>query len=335
MKKFIYSCLLFSGIPLLIFIILHSTSNVILEDDCLNDDIKSKIAQLPIDDSKANIIIAGDSRAEYQLIPQLITDSTHYNVINIAVISGDIISTFYAIKKHYQCSKLIFVISASSFQINDGAIDKGYVSLKCFQKLTLKKRYILYKDNLPELFFMYLDLTKHTLSNCFNSDLKDYDQNIINKLGFHEESGKIKQFDNEMKIKKYQAKHSWYKNISNDGIRWNILKEVITEMSKMNSYFIIYQPPISPYWAKVTKNTFIDDAERSYSNKMDSLLNKYSTIKYYDFYMNKIEGLNDNMYYDYQHLNKNGAIIFSNKISKILNSNSYCIENLKAMQQSN
>lgn len=150
MKKFLLKIFSFF---LVLFTFLNLTiiiSDYILDDVHLDTSMEIKIKMLNIDTTKTNIIIAGDSRAERQLIPKIIKSKTGINTINIAVSGGDLVSTIYSIKKFFSNSDLIFVISASSWQINDGAIDQGYMSLKCFQKLTLKEKYQVYYKNLKE-----------------------------------------------------------------------------------------------------------------------------------------------------------------------------------------
>lgn len=118
-----------------------------------------------------------------------------------------------------------------------------------------------------------------------------------------------------LEIKRLLDSHPWYKNISINGARWRVFRDALNEINQDNSSFIIYQPPVSKSWKKITKNTFIHDSEMEYSNKLEELTNKYSNIEFYDYYTNDINELSNKMYYDYQHLNQMGAKIFSENIS--------------------
>jgi hypothetical protein len=102
-------------------------------------------------------------------------------------------------------------------------------------------------------------------------------------------------------------------------VRWRLFKEAIDVLSKKKSLMIFYQPPVSPIWKEKTRNTDISRAEEEFSQKMDSLSHQYENIVFYDFYNNDIKSLGNNMYYDYQHLNRNGAEIFSEIFSDIVN----------------
>jgi len=315
MKKYITQLILFSISPLVIFVgfILFSLPN----NQILNISLETKIKKLEVDTSKINIIIAGDSRAERQLIPEIINQYTYFSTINIATSSCDLITVTTAIENKYSTkSNIIYVISASSWQINDGAIDPGYLSENCFNNLTMTEKFKIYHQNLSEAKRLQLQLIKTSTKKKKLS----YNSDIINELGFHgiEKTLNCEFADNY--FNETNISHPWYKNLNNDGVRWLLFQKALKKLGKINSTFIIYNPPVSDCWRSYTKNTVIDIAEKQYSQKLEIEIEKYTNIVFYDFYNNKINELNDSLYYDGQHLNKEGAKIFSTIISsKILN----------------
>jgi hypothetical protein len=321
MKYFLKQLFYFIIIHLIILSGIFFIPDLAAENEILDDTVERKIAELVIDTNKINIIIAGDSRAERQLIPKIIKEITGFNTINIAANSTDLVTTATAIKKSYpSCSKIIFIISASSWQINDGAIDRGYLSLKCFQKMTFLNKLILFKNNLTGMSKLQIDLIqsfKYFFLHILNKKtFINYDANIIKELGYRGING---QLNVDLTVKELMVKyklHPWYKNLSNNGIRWLIFKKALNEIGNMNTHFIIYQPPISPYWKTNTAKSFIDIAEKEYSNKMSKEIQKYNNLIFFDFYNNDIAELSNNMYYDVQHLNRQGAEIFSVYLSK-------------------
>lgn len=323
MIKFISKIIYFAIFPLILFTLVNIVIDYKLNEQSIEMGIESKISNLKIDKNKINIIVAGDSRGERQLIPKIIESNTGYNSINIAVNAGDLVSTVFAIKKHYSGSNLIFIISASSWQINDGAISPGYLSAKCFQKLTTIEKLNFYKSNVWEFVNLYKKLIKQTILSFFSSDASffNYDSKIISELGYQATSGVIAAFNSDKEVNNYLSIHPWYMNISNNGARWRIFQEAIRELSRIDSYFILLQPPVSPYWKKITKNTYIDIAEEEYSKKLNNLVLEYNNIDFYDFYSKDINELNDSMYYDYQHLNSKGAMMFSDQIMKFIDIN--------------
>ena len=78
------------------------------------------------------IVFAGDSRAERQLIPKLISKKIGVKCINLGVSSGELISFFPYLKLFNQDSTL-FVFSVSSFQINDKLVNPSYLSFDTYK----------------------------------------------------------------------------------------------------------------------------------------------------------------------------------------------------------
>ena len=273
-----------------------------------------------IDSDSLNVVVGGDSRGERQLIPYSIESNTGFNTINICVDAGEIVSLSYALDA-YDTYNNVYIISASSWQINDGANATGYLSQKCFQKLTLREKLIIYQKNIFELFRLESSLIrlkmKYFLSK--NSEKEDffYDEEIITEFGFLGIEDTLK-IDHEF-LGTLINSHNWYNDLNNNGVRWRIFKEAFNKLGEKDALIIFYQPPVSPIWKEKTRNTVISRAEEEYSKKLDSLCSQYENIVFYDFYNNDINSLGNIMYYDYQHLNRNGAEIFSELFSDIIN----------------
>ena len=314
MKKFLLNLTKFVLYPIIIFILVDTLINLSTEHKSLNDLIDEKIEALPIKNNQINIIIAGDSRAERQLIPKIIKEKTGINTINIAVSSGDVVSTIAAIKEKFSESKCIFIISASSWQINDGAIDAGYLSEKCFQQATSFDKIVLYKDNVVGFTKMYGRLINQAIKVNYSTS-EDIKKPIDND-GFLGINGKIKKFSTQAEMNDYIKRHKYYKNFENDRIRWKIFQKSLQDLDNLETISFVIQPPLSPYGHKVTKNSIIQKSELEYSKKITSL--KFKNIKCLDFYSNNISTLTDDMYYDLYHLNDKGAIIYSKLIANLV-----------------
>lgn len=270
--------------------------------------VEQKILSLPLNSEKLNIIVAGDSRAERQIIPQLIEDNLNCNCINIATPSCDLITAVSSIRTHFQNSrfKILVIMSVSSFQINDGAIDDGYISLLAFSKLTYFEKIMIFKNDL----FKLRGILNRGLNNILNY-LKDkilQPVNLDNK-GFLPIYGIM----NKVKDKKsYLKKHPWYKDIHFNGSRNRILQETLDSMGLMSLDFLLIQPPISPHFQEMIKNTQAEEMENNFSILMKNKANNYSNLRYLDFYTNGDKRLGNHCYYDPQHLNITGANIFTN-----------------------
>lgn len=331
MNLFIKKTIAFIFIPFFIVLFMlvlfdnYLNQSALFKNYSFDSSTESKIFKLPVNNSH-NIIIAGDSRAERQLIPQIVKSITGINSLNIAVSAGDLALTVPALTAYSDSS--IFIISASSWQVNDGAIDPGYLSIKCFQQMTLPEKIQIYKYEPNELVMMYIKLLKSTLNKFRDSqDKYFYKENIIQELGFLAIEDTLS--TNRADISNFINSHSWYKNLNSHAIRYQIFVENLDRLAARNSLIIIYQPPISPIWKEKTKNTSIDFFEKEYSKILTALCSKYDNVVFYDFYAQDIYQLNNSMYYDYQHLNRNGAEIFSKLFSEKINAE------IKAYKQQN
>jgi hypothetical protein len=174
----------------------------------------------------------------------------------------------------------------------------------------------MYRESLPEMIILQISLLKQFIKKVLHKEnnLSNY-VNVNSDFGFLGFQGNFKV---KMKniLEKEFAFHPWYKNSNNNGIRWTIFQKSLREIENMNSFFIMIQPPISSYWRINTAESFIDIAETEYSKKMAIEIQASKNIVFYDFYTNEINTLNDSMYYDYQHLNIQGAEVFSDFLSK-------------------
>jgi hypothetical protein len=320
MKKFLIRLLFFLVIPLVLFTAGYFFLGVALDDEILHPSLESKIQALEIDTAGFNIIVTGDSRAERHLSPAVIKHHTGFNTINIGFTGNDLLTTLAAIKKYYPGTRFLFVVSASSWQINDGAISPGYLSLKCFQEMTFVEKFMIYKKKLSELRRLEVQLMEQYVKSITGKLLnkkadEEHDPQIIREQGFFGVTGFIKN-SGDSDLKKITQAHQFYKNVKNNGIRWNIFRDAMQEIGNMNSTFIIIQPPASPVWKKFTDNNFIGIAEKEYSEKLCSEAAKYPNITCLDHYRNEIKELNDSMYYDIQHLNRKGAEFYSALVSQ-------------------
>jgi hypothetical protein len=306
MKKFLFKGFLFI-IPLLISILIF---DYYMKDFIFNDELERKISVLIKNKDEVNIIIAGDSRAERQVIPNIIEHETGLKTVNIATTACDLITLYKAFKKYefLNNDKITLIVSTSIFQVNDGAIDTGYISYACIAEMSIIEKLIMFNLKLKELLLVYKNMISQAIATK-KENFSLYDNDKINK-GFSPFGGNIKLPIN-IKLDTVRTQHEWYKNLNIAGTRWKIFKKALYGLSKKKCNIIIYQPPVSPVWKNYTRNSFIDKAEQNYSKNLSNEIANYKNIKFIDYYNNVNTELIDDMYYDIQHLNDRGAGIFT------------------------
>ena len=321
MKTFFKNIFLFSTALVVLLSSMLLIMHIIQKNSYkVNYRVENKIKSFTLDSKKLNILIAGDSRAEQQLIPKIFEEEYDCNSFNIATNSCDLVSTVASINKHYLNSKdrILFIISSSSAQINDGAVDFGYLSYIALTKLTLEEKLRLYKGRYGDLFTL---IRRNTIEDVVSKlNLNPLSNEIVNNKGVKLVEGELQ--TNLPYTLQELNRHQWYKNISINGYRKRIFKEAFHILGNMQHHFIIIQPPVSPYFRKVIKGTPIDQMEKEYSLLLRNLAKEYDNIEILDYYINDIKELEDNMYYDSQHLNKDGALTFSKLVSNEIKNNS-------------
>ncbi len=254
---FVKRILLFAILPVMLWYGIQKASNQILDKEILEKSIESKTQLLENDYRGTKIIVAGDSRAERQIIPDVLSDSLNLPAINIGVSAGDLVSLNAAIEKYYKTKeKHIFIISTSSWQINDGAIDPGYMSLKSYQQLSLLEKSDLYSQNIGEMMRMELRILKYTMLNVLrrSSFTPSYSSDIIDMKGYLQVDGLISTEESDSTIYNQLRDHPFYKNADLDGIRWSLFENTIKKLAGSNHLFILIQPPVAPYWKKKLKD---------------------------------------------------------------------------------
>jgi hypothetical protein len=325
MRKFIFQFSIFLLFLIIIILSLFLIPlNGLLDNEILNDVVEYKSSVLTIDTTKTTIIIAGDSRAERQLIPELIKKKTGISTINIAATSCDLVTVMTAIKTKYSsCRNIIFVVSASSFLVNDGIVDPLYSTLKSFQQMTIFEKFFLYRNDLLVMLNMQVKLINYAIgkvnTKLFHADTKYLiDQHLIDDLGFNGFEGRLDTHKRINNNKDNKVANIFFENYNLNGVRWTLFQKAVNKIGNMKSCFILYQPPSSPYWKKASLNSVQGIIEKEYTDNLKNEIVKYPNIILFDFYHDEIAELNDKMYYDIEHLNVQGAVLFSERIAQII-----------------
>lgn len=280
-------------------------------------DIKKKINSLIDDRNEPMIIACGDSRAERQVIPDIIEQRLGIKSVNIGVTGGDIAVLYNALKQH----KLInpqhtLIISISSIETNDSVVDKwgiphAYVTY--FSTIDNLKLFggIRYLNMMHERLRLIL---KELFQVERNTKLASSNDRLYND-GFWGVAGDVSNFNfDEIDINTNTLKTSWYLDSNHNGVRKEIFGKLINKIADTEMNIIIFQPPVSPGWLKRTKNTFIDSIEIDHSNLLKNVSNKYSNVSFIDFYTNQSTTFHDSMFYNSIHYNFKGAEIFTSAL---------------------
>ena len=256
------------------------------------------------------ILICGDSRADQQLIPFIIKQETGKNVLNIAASSQDI----YTWSKSLSATKVkgkIIIISASFFQINDGANDFPFFNLGTFSDLNFSEKMELYENDYFDLVLLQAKLAYTRLLNKNDDSAFGNHHRQINKDYYKKDCNSFEMSED------WLSRHTWYKFPSVDGVKSKMLTKAIGNLSKLEDCrIIIYNGPVSFKFKEEAKKTGVIKLEQKYNLVLKSLCEN-SGIRFVSFW-DETELSKNEFYHDPQHLCTKGAETFSKKMATLL-----------------
>jgi len=282
-----------------------------LRGEILNKNYKRKLASLPVE--SANILICGDSRAERQVNSDLMTKLTDLKTLNIASGGLHIVTVVNGLeKKQLPRPQQILLISMSSSQVNDAHSNEILGNPAILTEMTPSQQWQLYHGQINFL----LQLKAKIYYDYFRNRNLPKEEFIRNfpESGFLGIDGFIERQDVSMeKI----ANHTWYTDIIFPGVMAEIVYRSIARLARNSNVIVFYNPPVCQSFYTNIKESKIDYFEREFSTAIAEEVGKYPNVYFIDYYGHP--GLmSDNMYYDMQHLNRQGAECFTRLLCRDL-----------------
>lgn len=291
------------------------------KDGIFYNELESKIDALYRDD--VDIIIAGDSRAQVQVIPAVLEKAIGKKVINIALPACDMATIYNAvIKKSIFGEKTkTLVMSASIFQINDNTIDTGYVSNACVFNLSLTEKISIFKMKSYRVFAVYtksaVKILVRQIRRIFRRRAEIRYAGYNETKGFMPVNGHLKPEEiKKILLDEKKTSHSWYKGIKLNGIKWKMFREKLALLENRYKKIIIFHPPVSPFWAGHVKGSYIEKATVQFSEMLRREAGRRKNVVFIDAYQDRECPLTDNHFFDAQHLNHSGAMVFSKYLAE-------------------
>jgi hypothetical protein len=280
-----------------------------LDREPLDPGLTEKVRSLLIDPGRVpDVIIAGDSRAQRQVIPAVIEKELGVDAVNIAVAGGELVSVAKVVR---QCAlsekRPLLIISVTLFQINDGAIDHDTISMDCLLSMPWIDQVVLFRQKLPEMAYRKIGLYKRCLAaRCGLAPTKikpfteDGFMGIDGTLDTSGMSGHVG-----------QIKHPWYENLCLEGRKWRVFQAALRDIAGSGAEVLLFNGPSSPAWQQLSRDTFMDAAEQQYSQMLTREVAQYPNVHFINFHSGWNDDFPNPMFYDIQHLNRTGAARFS------------------------
>lgn len=280
-------------------VMVQAERSVALREGVFDAQLEGKLRSLVSDDTA--VIVGGDSRGEGQVVPAVIEARTRRHAANVATAAQDLVTLSNALARHdIPAAGRVLIVSASLFQVNDGAIDTGYLSTACLLNMTTGERARVYLDRLGSPWSpLAFQFTEDPPAEIASERLREKGFVAIEK-----------QLSLPLPKVLLNA-HPWYRRVSLEGARWRIFEDALARLAAAGFRIYIFQPPVSPAWRAYTAGTFVDSAERKYAAMLTSATQKDSNVTFLDFYSVPDPRLGNDKFADIQHLNRGGAGVFT------------------------
>lgn len=305
MKKFGKELIQFTGL-FLIFMLIGSAVLFIVPDIVNIDEIPhGDYSQI----KNSELIIAGDSRANRQLDPKLMHQLTSLNSINISQSAHDL----YSISKMFlalDLEKKTIILSASSWQLNDGAINNNYLRIESFGDLKILDKFMLYKNDIVTLYVRQFKRFYACIVDRSSVDKVSPAGRVVNRGFENIPCTEAKSIGNT----EFQ-KHPFYLEPNYNGYKKQLLIKAIHNLALLkNCKILIYNGPVNNNFRLKSKKAGVYHLEVNYDNVMKTITNPYSNIEYISYLDNT--NIDDQYFTDGQHLCENGAAIFTEMVSR-------------------
>jgi len=290
-----------------------------LDREPLREDLVQKVHSLLIAPGRTPaVIVAGDSRAHRHVIPEVLRRELGVDAVNVAVGGGELISVAKVLRRDaLTANKPVLILSATVFQVNDGATDHDTISMDCLMAMRWTDQIAMFRERLPEMAYRKIRMYKRCLSVRFG--LSSVRTKHFAEDGFMGVEGT---FDiSGMAAHPERIKHPWYKDLNLNGRKWRIFQGALREIAASGCPILLYNGPSSPSWRQLSRDTFMEAAEVQYSQMLQREVAQYPNVHFLDFHGGWLDEFPEAMFYDIQHLNRTGAAklttILSNEIKRL------------------
>lgn len=274
----------------------------------LEDKIARLITNAPM---RPNIIVAGDSRAELNVIPSVLDSELNTHSVNIAVGVGLLYPTVEALQKagalnHHS----LIIISVSSYQISDGfVLDADPIDLEVIarkpwglQKITDARNYF---DNQYDYYFNRLK----TFLRPDVSNPEHMNSDVLAAKGYTEKKGLF------VAAPGPNTSDEVYQNVSHGGVKQQRFEAALKMLGETNDTIVIIEPPYAPSAWKAYDGTNAQQTEEQFAASIQQTIAPYPNMHFINYTLAS-STLRDEHFADPVHLNKVGAETFTTLLAR-------------------
>lgn len=272
----------------------------------------------------AGILVGGDSRALYHVIPSELDSATGRKTVNVAQwlhFGGDPITLVNVLRRYprIMAARPAIVISVTL----DGVNDLGFKGMPMATMMNWGPfdhvRAALHRPRAYPKYFAtaILPAIGKMIAHRLKGERFVCDGNIYRPPRLRADRG----------FQAYEGRKTdgfWMlpgreKDYLLDGGNWKALQKALAWLSASQAErIVVFNAPIDSAWLARTDGPVAMAMEARFSEMMARETARHPKVEYLDFHRNPLPELEDRHYYDQTHLNREGAVLFSRHLGAYL-----------------
>jgi hypothetical protein len=274
--------------------------------------IREKIDRLIVaSTSTTHVIIAGESRAEQGVVPEVFTEKTGLSAVNIAVADGAMSEEYDALNDaHALQGKHLVILGISSYEMNDRMLiflqplDSASINNESWSIEKLSDIAAFANARLLYYIQQFKSFYKGTLHDTGHMDAETF----RNKGWRYGTAVYVPGKNNE--------RNNW--QIEFDGVKNADFKRAIAGFATSTDTLVLFTGPVAPSAKRELAYESTIDMEKEFAERINTMIAPYPNIYFIDFRTEDLPELTDEKFDDAEHLNAEGARIFTSILVKTI-----------------
>ncbi|MCP4593145.1 MAG: SGNH/GDSL hydrolase family protein [bacterium] len=264
---------------------------------------------------RPSLLIAGDSRAEWQVIPAVVSDAARVPVREIVNIAGTACesSAVRAVYREFSgrfAPQPIMLVCLSAWSVNDRSVEGAMLSEETLWSLGFRERLNLvsFPRALSTIFSPERAWGRRLTEFVCGTGPVD----VLDR-GFSAipESSSVRRTPEWTRTRIARIDEAWFGDAVFDGVRWRLMERDLEGLQKAGVQIVVLDPPMHPVLIGAMAGTSMGAADAQFHRQLRELCGRLRVpLLQYD---NDCFGEQDpGAYYDdLLHLNPRGAEVFS------------------------
>lgn len=303
-------------------LIAHAVVSLVLVPDPIADQpLRRKVLALT-EQHRPRMIIAGDSRAQVHVRPDVLAASFGWPdsaVVNIGMPLCEVSAVLAAYREFSDRFSVnpIMVVSISVFGVNDGARKEHFIHDETIWSLSVVQRFRLLP---PGRALLATFLPERGLVRRLVRGRHIDKDTVVPEFGFVGKSGggAVRFTHDSVRSQMSDVQHGWFGNAQIDAIRWTRFVSDLEGLIDEGVQLVLLDSPVHPAFWEAIRDTPQLDVYRRYREKIRDVGQRLR-IPVLQYSATSVGDADPNaMFYDVTHLSRLGATRFSDRLARDL-----------------